>query len=107
MFLTVTIFLLVLLLSFTVVMLLTRPSTIERAIEDRITGLRGAGETALQPDDPQQLIKRTRLSTLPWLDALLQRIQLAQRVQLLITQAQSSWDAGGVLCSSGALAVVG
>jgi tight adherence protein B len=107
MFLTVTIFLLVLLLSFAVVMLLTRPSTAERVIEGRITRLRGAGEADLQEDDPEQLIKRTRLGTMPWLDELLQSIRLAQRVQLLIVQAESSWNVGTVLCSSGALAIAG
>ncbi len=105
MFLIVTVFVLVLGLSFLVVLLVTRPSTEERRIEGRIAKLSGEvidGPGA--PDEMVQIIKHRNLSELPWLDAFLQTRRLAQRVDLLIKQAESSWSVGGVL---GGCAVLG
>lgn len=105
MFLIVAIFLLVLLLSFAVILLVTRPTTAERVIEGRIARLSGTpcGSSGVPPE-AVEIIKHQRLSQLPWLDARLQTVRLAQRVQLLISQAESSWSVGGVL---GACVVLG
>jgi tight adherence protein B len=108
MFLIVTVFLLVLGLSFLVVLLVTRPSTAERRIEGRIAKLSGEvidGPGA--PDEMVQIIKHRHLSELPWLDAFLQTRRLAQRVDLLIKQAESSWSVGGVLGGCAALGAAG
>ena len=110
MFLMGLIFVSVLLMSFLVVLLVTRPSPDERVIEERIAKIKTSaaeGGVAGAPDDASQLIKYRRLSNLPWLDTLLQRVRLAQRIQLLITQAESSWSVGGVLGGSTLLALGG
>ena len=108
MFLIVTVFLVVLGLSFAVLILVTRPTTAERVIEGRIAKLSGGQNGApAVPDEVVPLLKHTRLSPVPWLDALLQSLSLAQRIQLLIAQAESSWSVSGVLGASGLLAVVG
>src|SRR5271157_2380365 len=108
MFLVATVFLLVLGLSFAVVMLLTRPSTAERVIEGRIAKLSSpAGSEQAPPEELVQIIKQRRLSAVPWLDALLQSLRLAQRIDLLIAQAESSWSVGGVLGSCALLGILG
>jgi tight adherence protein B len=108
MFLIATVFLLVLGLSFAVVMLLTRPSTTERVIEGRIAKLSSPGGSEQeQQEEVVQLIKQRRLSDLPWLDGLLQSVRLAQRIELLIAQAESSWSVGGALGSCTLLGVIG
>jgi len=108
MFLIVTVFLLVMALSFLVVLLVTRPSTAERVIQGRIAKLSGdvIDGPGLQ-DEVLQIIKHRRLSELPWLDAFLQTLRLAQRIDLLIAQAESSWSVGGVLGGCAVLAVAG
>ena len=108
MFLIATVFLVVLVLSFVVVMLATRPTPAERVIEGRIAKLSGQGGAAGNlPDELSQIIKQTRLSKLPWLDEVLKHISLAQRIQLLITQAESGWTVGGVLTGSAFLGALG
>ena len=88
MFLIGFIFVVVLLLSFGVVLLMTRPTKAERVIEERIAKLSGrqTGAAGLR-DEAAEIIKPTRLSELPWLDAVLQDFRPAQSLQLLIAQA--------------------
>jgi len=107
-FLIVIVFLFVLGLSFAVVMLVTRPSTAERVIEDRIARLSGTPAAApVASEDTVELVKLRRLSDWPCVDALLQSVRLAQRIQLLISQAESSWSVGGTLGSCVLLAMTG
>jgi len=107
MFLAATVFLVILVLSFAVIMLITRPSTSDRVIEGRIAKLSGGRGGPGPAEDNLQLMKHTHLSAVPWLDAVLQSISLAQRLQLLISQAKSSWNVGSVLGASAALGVAG
>jgi len=108
MFLMVAIFSLVLVLCFAVVMLVTRPTTAERVIEGRIARLSDPPAGAPGPqDEVLQIVKHRRLSTLPWLDTALQSLRLAQRIELLIAQAESSWSVAGVLGGCTLLAVAG
>lgn len=107
MFLMTLVFVVVLLLTFAVVLLLTRPTADERVIEDRISRLRAARDGLSQPDDAEPIVKRTEVSEVPWLDALLRRCKFVDRVQLLIAQAESSWSAAGVLASTALLGVAG
>jgi len=108
MFLIVTVFLLVLLLSFVVVMLATRPTAAERTIQGRIAKLSGqSGAAANLQDELSQIVKQRQLSKLRWLDEVLKKISLAQRIQLLIAQAESSWTVSGVLGGSVVLGALG
>jgi tight adherence protein B len=108
MFLIVLIFVVVLVMSFTVVALVTRPSSAERVIEGRIAKLSNAATEELSPrEDAVQIVKQRHLSEFPWLDAFLQNLRLAQRIELLIVQAQSSWNVGGVLGGCALLGLAG
>jgi len=108
MFLTGLIFGVVALMSFVIIVLLTRPTTTERAIEQRIAKLQGpAGESLAASEDGSQLVKLTRLSRISWMDAFLQRCDCAHRLQLLIEQGESPWSVGKVLGWSVALASLG
>ena len=108
MFLIATVFLLVLTLSFLVVLLVTRPSTAERVIAGRIAKLSGdVIDGPGSPDEVVQIIKHRHLSDLPWLDDFLQTLRLAQSIDLLIAQAESSWSVSGVLGGCAVLAVAG
>lgn len=109
MFLIVTVFFFVLGLSFAVVMLLTRPSAAQRVIQRRIAKVNGGqgGVAPVLQDELSQLIKQTRLSAAPWLDNLLKNLSGAQKIQLLIAQAESSWTVTGVLGGSVLLSGLG
>jgi len=108
MFLMGLIFFLVLLLTFGTVLVMTRPTADERTIEERIAKLRPlAGSAEPQDDDGSVIIKQTRLSKNPWLDALLRRLKLVKKIQRLIARAESLWSVSGVLAWSFGLAVAG
>ncbi len=98
MFLTWAIFGVVALMTFAVIVLLTRPTTVERAIEQRIAKLHRAPEENLAANDSgAQLVKLTRLSQIACLDSFLQGCDCAQRLQLLIEQAESTCSVGKIL----------
>lgn len=108
MFLIGMVFLGILVLTFGVVLLVTRPTATERTIEGRIAKLNAAPVgTAWLEDENSEIIKHTRLSEIPWLDNLLRRCAIGPRIHLLIEQAESSWSVAGVLACSLALAAVG
>ena len=108
MFLIALIFVVVLLLSLGVILLVTKPTRTERAIEGRITRLRNfRSGAALLKEETAGILKHIRLSDLPWLDQLLRRWALIRKLHLLIQQAESSWSVAGVLVSSGLLAAGG
>jgi tight adherence protein B len=108
MFLVGLIFAAVALMTFAIIVLLTRPTTVERAIEERIAKLHGsAGMNLAANDEGSQLVKLTRLSRIDWLDGFLQSCDYAHRLQLLIEQAESTWSVGKVMGIAASLAVVG
>ena len=108
MFLMGLIFFLVLLLTFGTVLVMTRPTAAERTIEGRIAKLRVAPTGAVEPDeDSSAIIKQTRLSKNPQLDALLRRWRLVSKIQKLIARAESLWSVSSVLAWSLGLAVAG
>jgi len=108
MFLTGLIFFLALLLSLAVILLVTRPTAAERAIEGRIIHLRNFQTgAALLKEETAGILKHIRLSDLPWLDNVLRRWELTHQIHLLIQQAESSWSVTGVLVGSGLLAAGG
>jgi hypothetical protein len=108
MFLMGVVFFLVLLLTFAIVLTVTRPTSEERTIEGRIARLRGAPSSSSEPEgDSSAIIKQTRLSEIPWLDRLLRRWKLVKAIQLLLARAQSLWSVSGVLAWSLGLGVAG
>jgi len=107
MFLMGLIFFLVLVLTFGVVLVMTRPTAAERTIEGRIAKLLPAPGSAEPVDNESVIIKQTRLSKNPRLDALLRRWKLVKTIQKLIARAESLWSVSGVLAWSLGLAVAG
>lgn len=108
MFLMVLVFGVVLVLTFGVVLLVTRATPTERTIDSRIAKLQTMqSATAPLQDQSPEIIKRTRLSTIPRLDALLQRWSLMYKIDLLITQTESAWSVAGVLACSLGLGLAG
>jgi len=108
MFLMGLIFFLVLVLTFGTVLVMTRPTSEQRTIEGRIAKLHAPPNVAVAPDDDSSaIIKQTRLSKNPRLDALLRRWGIGQTIQKLLARAQSLWSVSGVLGLSLALAVAG
>lgn len=108
MFLMGLVFSVILVLTFGVVLLMTRPTSAERTIEDRIAKLQSAQTPAAPVEDATaNLVKQTHLSSVPQLDALLQGWRLMHRIHLLIQQAESNWSVAGVLACSLGLGIAG
>ena len=61
----------------------------------------GPNSSGPTKDDPL-IVRRSQdlLSSIPWLDRLLQRLDLAARLRLLLYQADMNWTAGRLLLSS-------
>jgi tight adherence protein B len=99
MFLMVTAFLLVLVISFVCLLLLTRPSSTEKTIDSRLSQIHVTDDVYLGEGTPA-IFKQTKLSEVRWIDALLQRVPAAHAIQSLLTQAGSTWSVGQVILSS-------
>lgn len=99
MFLIVTAFLLVLVLSFACLLLMTRPSPTEKAIDSRLSQIHVTDEAYLGNGTPS-IFKQTKLSELSGVNAILQRVPAAHAVQNLLSQAASSWNVGQVILGS-------
>jgi tight adherence protein B len=92
--------------TFAVVMLLTRPSKTDRAVQVRIAGMQRPGKPTTG-SGPQELLKTSSLSQTIWLDQLLQRFRVTRQLALLLAQAESSWSVSKVLLSSLVLGLMG
>jgi tight adherence protein B len=94
--------------TFAVVMLLTRPTPADRAVTVRLAGVHRAGKTnEVGGSDPQSFLKNSSLSEIAWLDRLLQRISAAHKLALLLARAESSWSVSTVLGLSAVLGLMG
>ena len=93
--------------TFAVVMLLTRPTREEQTVQLRFAGVQRQGNsTVATVSGPQQFLKNTSLSQFAWLDQVLQRFGAAHRLALLLAQAESPWHVSTVLFSSGILGLM-
>ncbi len=106
MFLMIAAFLLVLVLSFVCLLLLTRPSSVEKAIDSRLSQIHVLDDVYLGQGVPA-IFKQTKLSEVGWIDGILQRIPAAHAVKNLLTQAGSTWSVGQVILASLVTAVAG
>jgi tight adherence protein B len=91
-------FVAVLVLTGSVILVLTRPTAADRAIEGRVAGIQASAvqEVYLGEGMPE-FLRNTKLSKIDWLDNLLKRWNVAHKIELLITQAESSWSVPMVL----------
>jgi tight adherence protein B len=101
------VFTLVLVLTFAVVMIFTRPSPTDRSIEARMAGLQTATSGIFLGELVPQLFKRTQLSNVGWLDNLLQHWNVSHKIRLLALQAESSWSVPFILAISGGCGLLG
>lgn len=97
-------FVLMLVLTFVVVLLLTRPSKKEKTLSARLENIGRAQGFTIEPEE--DILKREKLSEVPWVDAILVRLQFAARVRREIAQADLKWTVGRLLAGS-LLLVVG
>jgi len=102
------VFAIVLVLTLTALLVMTRPTAADRAIEGRVAGIQvaSAQEVYIGEGIPE-FLKRTKLSEIDWLDNLLKRWNFAHKIELLITQAESSWSVPTVLLGSAVSAAFG
>lgn len=106
MFLIVVAFLLVLVLSFGCLVLLTRPSSVEKAVDARLSQIHVTEDVYLGEGTPA-IFRITKLSEVGWIDQLLQQVRAAHKLQNLLTQAGSATSVGVVIVSSAVAAVGG
>lgn len=95
-------------MTFSVVMFLTRTSATERTIQNRLGKMHAAGSrSGPMRDEGAEFLKRTNLSEIEWLDRLLHRWAAARKIAVLLAQAHSSWSVSTVLFASAILATTG
>ena len=88
-------FLVLLVVTFSVVLFTTRPTKEETELGKRLAGY-NRGSAADQVIDTD-ILKHEAYSDLPLVNALLRRMKLAANVDTLIKQANSNWTVGGLL----------
>jgi tight adherence protein B len=97
-------FLLLLVVTFSLVLFITRPTREETDLGNRLAGI-NRGST-VDPVISADILKREVYSDLPLVNALLSRIKLAADIDTLIKQSNSNWTVGRVLFGSIVIAVV-
>ncbi len=98
---------LVLILTMTALLVLTRPTATDRAIGGRIAGIQATAQEIMIGEGLPEFLKRTKLSEIDWLDNILKQWDVAHKIELLITQSESSWSVSQVLAGSFASAIFG
>ncbi|PSH05238.1 MAG: hypothetical protein CXZ00_03565 [Acidobacteria bacterium] len=98
-------FVLVLVSTFAVVLIVTRPTRQETEIENRLANLEGRVPT-IDPTMDSDILKREVYSDIPLVNLILKRVKLASQIDLLIKQADSKWTVGRFIFGSIFVAVV-
>ena len=98
------IFLFMLLLTFGVVMVLTRPSQSEQAVQARLQA--AAIRYTAESQDNIDILKRENYSEIPWLNGLFARLRPTARLRHLIAEAAVPWTVGRLVLGSVLAAVV-
>jgi tight adherence protein B len=106
--LTVSVFVFCAVVTFTVVMLLTRPSATARAVERRLAGVHVSNSGVAHGEEGAvEFLKQTNLSEIKWLNKVLEGSGTARKISLLLAQAESSWSVSTVLFASAILGLMG
>lgn len=98
-------FALILLVVFTVLFLLLRPTQTEKALRDRLKMVEES--SAPTPTEGEDLLKEQALSNLPWLNDLLKQVPLFVTLQGYISQAGRKWLVAHFLFATLLLVLVG
>jgi tight adherence protein B len=84
--------------SFGLVMLLTRQSRTEKRLQERLEGI--GAQPEIVSDQPLDLLKRIRYSDIPFFDSLFRSYGFTRQLQALIVQANSQWTVGRLLAGT-------
>jgi tight adherence protein B len=97
-------FLVLLVITFTVVLVITKPSKKETDLDKRLAGFdhETVADQVVAPD----ILKREGFSDHPVVNAILQRVKIAADIDVLIKQADSKWTVGRVVFMMLAMFVV-
>jgi tight adherence protein B len=98
-------FALILLVVFTVLILLLRPTQTEKALRERLKMIEDSSAPA--PAEGEELLKEQALSDVPWLNDLLKQVPLFVALQRYIGQAGRKWPVAPLLLATIVLTVAG
>jgi tight adherence protein B len=99
-----TVFIVLMVLTFVVLIVAMRPSESEKALQQRLRTIEHASTGAV--DEATDILRQETLSDIPWLNDLMQQVPILHRLQHLLTQAESTWTVGTLVSGSLILAVV-
>ncbi len=100
------VFAVVLVLTFTAVMIVTRPSAMDRSIQARMAGIQAVSSNFFGSEGVPDILKSTQLSEIDWLDKLLTNWNVSHKIKVLATQAECSWSVPLIFSISGGCGVV-
>ncbi len=101
-------FLGILLLTFVTVVLVTRPTAEQKAVEQRLAIVKATGGGVVLTNTAlDQLLKTTQESSFGWLEKLFDSYRFSRRMELLILQSKSNTTVGNLLFTSFGLVLVG
>jgi tight adherence protein B len=98
----------ILLMTFALILAITRRSPLEKSVEQRMASIQAfTGSGAGVVPETAQLLKIIRPTRFGWLEEILERYQLSQRLRRRILQANSSTTVSTLILSSLCLAIAG
>ena len=98
----------ILLISFSAVAFVMRPTTEQKAVDRRIAVIKASGiDAGMDSESLGNLLKVTKTGSFGWLERPLTSYPAAQKLQMLLVQSKSTATIGSLLASSLGLAVVG
>jgi tight adherence protein B len=101
-------FLSIMLITFVLVVAMTRRSPVEKSIEQRMALIQPSSRAEFGvPAETSQLFKVEKTGRFGWFDEILERYQFSQKLQLRIVQANSSTTVGSLLFKTLGLFLVG
>jgi tight adherence protein B len=101
-------FISILLITFTLVIAMTRRSPVEKSMDQRLASIQtGTKNGASGTPETTQLLKATRASRFGWFEEILERYQLSRKLQIRIKQANSSTTVSALILSSLGLFLAG
>lgn len=97
-------FSLILIVVFGLVLFITRSTSAEKALEQRLTAV--APSRVATTSEPDDILKTETYSTLPWLDVALARLEPASGLRKLLQDANVPWSVGRLVLGSCMAALV-
>src|SRR5262245_49526050 len=92
----VTVFIGILAITFIVMIVMLRPTTTEKNIQQRLQTIERTSQGAV-PDDAADLLRQEKLSDIPWLNELMLQWRSLRKLQQLLAQAESSSTVGKLI----------